>query len=131
MANQPDGATQVFAEVVRFSQLDVNGFPAPGSSTITINALLKATFTPVMVTGVDLDMLNANGDLYSHFKHGDMPKEYTHGREFDLDMLNANGDLYSHFKHGDMPKYYTMALEIAHPDPVLHDLKRHRVVLRH
>jgi hypothetical protein len=92
MANQPDGATQVFAEVVRFSQLDVNGFPAPGSSTITINALLKATFTPVMVTGVDLDMLNANGDLYSHFKHG------------------------------DMPKYYTMALEIAHPDPVLHAL---------
>jgi hypothetical protein len=93
MANTiPDGATQVFAEVVRFSTLDVNGFPATGSNTITINALLKATFTPVLVTGVDLDMINANGDLQSHFKHG------------------------------DMPKYYTMALEIANPDPVLHAL---------
>ena len=86
----PDGAAQVFSEVTRFTVLDVNGYPAVGANVFVTNQLLKATFTPVMETGVDLVTLNANGDIASHFKHG------------------------------DMPKYYTMQVEVATPDPILH-----------
>ena len=86
----PDGAAQVFSEVTRIGVLDVNGYPAVGSQVFVTNQLLKATFTPVMETGVDLVTINANGDIASHYKHG------------------------------DMPKYYTMQIEVATPDPILH-----------
>jgi hypothetical protein len=86
----PDGSAQVFSEVTRFSTLDANGFCAAGSQVFVTNTLLKATFTPVMETGVDLVTVNANGDIAQHYKHG------------------------------DMPKYYTMALTVASPDPILH-----------
>lgn len=86
----PDGSIQIFSEVTRFATLDVNGFPAVGSSTITTNQLMKATFTPVMETGVDIVVLNANADISGHYKHG------------------------------DMPKYFTAALELATPDPTIH-----------
>ena len=88
----PDGAQSVFAQVMRVSTLDVNGFPAVGSNTFTTNQLLKCTVAPVVETGVDLVTINANGDIASHFKHG------------------------------DMPKYYSVQLEISSPDPVLHQM---------
>jgi hypothetical protein len=87
-----DGAGQVFAEVVRISQLDDNGYPAVGAPTFTTNQLVKATFTPALETGVDLVTLTANADIGMHYKHG------------------------------DMPKYYTMDISVVNPDPVLHQL---------
>jgi hypothetical protein len=88
----PDGSIQVFSEVSRFATLDVNGFPAVGSNTFTTNLMLKATFTPVMETGADIVVISANADIAGHFKHG------------------------------DMPKYFTAAIELATPDPVLHQM---------
>ncbi|MDE1904830.1 MAG: hypothetical protein KGH75_00075 [Rhodospirillales bacterium] len=92
MPSQPDGAQEVFAEVMRVTTLDVNGFPAVGSNTLTTNQLLKCSFAPAEETGVDLVTVNANGDIASHFKHG------------------------------DMPKYYTVQLELSTPDPQLHQM---------
>lgn len=78
MANAlPDGSVQVFSEVTRFSQLDADGFIPVGAAVYVTNQLIKATFTPVMETGVDLVLVNANADISAHFKHGDMPKYYT------------------------------------------------------
>lgn len=85
----PDGATQVLASISRFSALDVNGFPAVGSQVFVTDQMLKATFTPVMETGVDLVTINAGGNIAQHYKHG------------------------------DMPKYFTMAISLSSPDPIL------------
>jgi hypothetical protein len=92
MAAPQDGRAQVFAVVTRVTTLDVNGFPAVGANVFTTNSLLKCSFAPAEETGVDLTTINANGDLYSHYKHG------------------------------DMPKYYTVQIEIGTPDPILHQM---------
>ena len=93
MAGNPqDGAQEVFAAVTRVTTLDVNGFPAVGANVFTTNSLIKCSFQPNQEKGVDLATINANGDLYSHYKHG------------------------------DMPKYYDVQIEIGTPDPVLHQM---------
>lgn len=90
----PDGAAQVFAEVTRISPLDPNGSGSVpvGAGCMVTDQLLKATFTPTMETGVDLVQINANADIATAYKHG------------------------------DMPKYYTMAIEMNTPDPITHNL---------
>jgi hypothetical protein len=85
----PDGAQQVFSSVTRFAALSPSGAVAVGANTYTTNAMMKCTLTPALETGVDLVAINANGDIGSHFKHG------------------------------DMPKYYNVSLEMITPDPVM------------
>ncbi|HEY5026586.1 MAG TPA: hypothetical protein VII76_16540 [Acidimicrobiales bacterium] len=88
----PDGAIQVFSEVTRISPLTASGSVAVGANVFVTDQLIKATLTPSLETGVDLAQVNANGDLIAFYKHG------------------------------DMPKYYTCAIEVASPDPVLHQI---------
>lgn len=90
--NLPDGGAAVWCEATRISDLDPNGFVAPGASTYTSAALIKATLTPVLATGDDIEVKNANGDLAVFGKHG------------------------------DIPKYATISIEFATPDPVLEQL---------
>ena len=73
----PDGAASIWCQALRISVLDVNGYVDPGASTYTTNQLIKATLTPVLATGDDIEIKNANGDLVTFAKHGDIPKYYT------------------------------------------------------
>ena len=90
----PDGAAQVFSAVTRICPLSPtgSGAVAVGANCYVTDQLLKATFTPSMETGVDLVQINANGDIATAYKHG------------------------------DMVKYYTMEIEVNTPDPFLHNL---------
>ena len=88
----PDGAASIWCQALRISVLDVNGYVDPGASTYTTNQLIKATLTPVLATGDDIEIKNANGDLVTFAKHG------------------------------DIPKYYTVQLELGTPDPALEQI---------
>jgi hypothetical protein len=70
----PDGATEMFADVIRFSALDVNGFVAAGAATWTTKGLIKVSLTPVVEGGDDIAVKQANGDLAGWYRHGDMHK---------------------------------------------------------
>lgn len=85
----PDGAASIWVKATRVAQLDENGFIQPGVPMYTTESVIKATVTPVLATGDDIEVKNAAGNL------------------------SAWG------KHGDMIKYYTVALELATPDPAL------------
>ena len=87
----PDGAASVFAVATRVSVLDQYGYPAVGAATYATDQVLKATFTPVMETGVDLVQQNAAGDIIWHFKHGDMPKYW----DVELDFATPDPTLES------------------------------------
>lgn len=67
----------VWAVATRVSVLDANGFVNAGVNTFTTTNLLKATITPVVVTGDDIEIKNAAGDLGAWAKHGDMIKYGT------------------------------------------------------
>lgn len=90
----------VFAVATRITALDPNGFPAVGYSTITTNALVKCTLTPVLETGDDIAIKGASGDLIVAAKHGDMIKYATISIEFAtpdtfIEQLLAGGTVYS------------------------------------
>ena len=70
-------AASIFAVATRVTVLDPNGFPAAGDNVFVTNQLVKATLTPVVETGDDIAIKNANGDLVAWAKHGDMPKYGT------------------------------------------------------
>lgn len=87
MANNPqDGAVEIFADIVRFSVLDRNGFPGIGQPTWTTAGLIKATLTPNLESGDDIAIKLASGDLGTMFRHGDMAKYYT----FMLELLRPD-----------------------------------------
>jgi hypothetical protein len=88
----PDGAASIWCEAMRISTLDVNGYVDPGANTYTTSQLIKAALTPVLATGDDIEVKNANGDL----------------------VVSA--------KHGDIPKYYTVSLEMGTPDPAIEQI---------
>jgi hypothetical protein len=88
----PDGAASVWCSALRISVLDANGYVDPGANTYTTAQMVKLTSTPVMETGDDVSLKNANGDL----------------------VVFA--------KHGDIPKYHTMALDLGTPDPALEQI---------
>lgn len=90
--NLPDGAASVWCAALRISTLDANGYVNPGAPTYTTAQMIKAMLTPVMETGDDIAIKNANGDLAVFAKHG------------------------------DVPKYYTVALDLATPDPALEQI---------
>ncbi len=78
----PDGSASVWVSAMRISTLDPNGFVNPGAPTYTSAQMIKATLTPVMDTGDDIAIKNANGDLVVFAKHGDIPKYYTVALDF-------------------------------------------------
>ncbi|HWF25169.1 MAG TPA: hypothetical protein VG275_06970 [Solirubrobacteraceae bacterium] len=88
----PDGAASIWCQALRISVLDVNGYVDPGANTYTTSQMIKATLTPVTATGDDIEVKNANGDLVTFAKHG------------------------------DIPKYYTVSLELGTPDPALEQI---------
>jgi hypothetical protein len=92
MTTLPDGAAAIWCQALRISTLDVNGFVDPGANTYTTNQMIKATLTPVLATGDDIEIKNANGDLVTWAKHG------------------------------DIPKYLTVSLELGTPDPALEQI---------
>lgn len=92
MATLPDGAAAIWCAATRIATLDVNGYVDPGAPTYVTNQLIKATITPVVATGDDIEIKNANGDLVTFAKHG------------------------------DIPKYATVALELGTPDPALEQI---------
>lgn len=102
----PDGAASVFAVATRVSVLDQYGYPAVGAATYATDQVLKATFTPVMETGVDLVQQNAAGDIIWHFKHGDMPKYW----DVELDFATPDPTLESIICGGTLLTDSTVAL---------------------
>ncbi len=92
MANLPDGAAAIWCQAMRVSALDPNGYVDPGANSYVTNQLIKATITPVTATGDDIELKNANGDLVTFAKHG------------------------------DIPKYATVSLELGTPDPALEQI---------
>lgn len=100
MAQLPDGAASVWAVATRISVLDAAGFVDPGANTFTTAQALKATFTPVITTGDDVEQKNAAGDLIVFAKHGDIIKYYTVNLELGtpdpaLEQACAGGTLLS------------------------------------
>lgn len=73
----PDGSAVAFAVATRVAPLSADGSVAVGASCYVTDALVKYTFAPNMETGDDLVQKNAAGNLYSHYKHGDMVKYYV------------------------------------------------------
>jgi hypothetical protein len=88
----PDGSAAIWVVATRIQQLDLYGFVDPSAQTYTTAQLIKATVTPVMATGDDIEVKVASGDLAVFAKHG------------------------------DMRKYLTMSIELATPDPALEQL---------
>lgn len=86
MAVLTPGAS-VFVKAFRLSQITEEGNVAPGAVTVTTKDGMKLNIAPTMETGDDIAIKNANGDLATLAKHG------------------------------DMIKYYTLQLELAKPDP--------------
>jgi hypothetical protein len=84
----PDGVTQIFADIVRFSTLDANGFPAVGAATWSTAGLIKVTLTPVVEGGDDIAVKQANGNLAAWYRHGDMQKYQS--IEIDLSRPDVN-----------------------------------------
>jgi len=84
----PDGAVEIFADIVRFTVLDANGFPAAGANTWSTAGLIKATLTPVVEAGDDIAVKLASGDLAAWYRHGDMPKYKT--IEIDMSRPDVN-----------------------------------------
>lgn len=96
----PDGSASIWVKAARISQLDANGYPDPGMSSVATNQLVKATFTPVTTTGDDIEIKGASGDLVAYGKHGDMIRYYTVSLEFGtpdplITQLLAGGTLLS------------------------------------
>ncbi len=89
MTQLPDGAAAVWAVATRISPLDATGAVDAGTTTYVTNQLIKATITPVVTTGDDIELKGASGEL----------------------VVAA--------KHGDIPKYYTVSIELGTPDPNL------------
>ena len=79
---------------------------AVGANTYTTNTLVKCTLAPTNETGVDLVTINANGDIASHYKHGDMPKYFT----VTLDMTTPDPILSQMMAGGVLLTDSTMAL---------------------
>jgi hypothetical protein len=89
MATAQDGAVEIFADIVRFSTLDQNGFVGAGSATWTTAGLIKATLTPTLESGDDIAIKLASGNLGTMFRHGDMAKYYT----FAIDIIRPDQGL--------------------------------------
>jgi hypothetical protein len=88
----PDGAASIWCSALRIAVLDPNGYVDPGANTYTTSQMIKATLTPV----------TESGDAIA--------------------IKNANGDLVTFAKHGDIPKWYTVSLELGTPDPALEQI---------
>ena len=91
MAVVEPGAS-VFVKAFRVSGLTEEGAIAPGATTVVTKDGMKLNISPTLDTGDDIAIKNANGDLATLAKHG------------------------------DMIKYYTVQLELAKPDPQLEQL---------
>jgi hypothetical protein len=89
MSSLSDGAASVFVEAIRISTLDTQGYVDPGANTFATANGVKLSINPVVESGDDIAIKNANGDL----------------------PVLA--------RHPDMVKYHTVQIELANPDPSL------------
>jgi hypothetical protein len=82
------------------TQLDSEGYVDPGAASYVTDKAIKATATPVLTTGDDIELKNMAGDLATFGKHGDFPRHYTIALEIGapdayLEQLCCGGVLFN------------------------------------
>ena len=77
-------SASIWVSVARIVPLDANGNLIADANVFVTNTPVKVTLTPVVETGDDIAVKNANGDLIAWGKHGDMIKYATVSIELGL-----------------------------------------------
>ena len=77
-------SASIWVSVARIVPLDANGNLIADANVFVTNTPVKVTLTPVIETGDDIAVKNANGDLIAWGKHSDMIKYGTVNIELGL-----------------------------------------------
>lgn len=110
--SEPSGGASVQAVVARVAVLEADGVPLPGSANLyTTNAVIQLDATEVTTKGVDLEVMNAGGELCLVYKGRDPLKRY----DLALQLCSLNPELEAMLVGGDITRSGGVAIGAAVP----------------